>query len=223
MAKTKTIENLFLILHYTSACLFLFVYLLQFKVLKGVIALRLLVFYTILDIILNLSDTISGDWYYYVWSTFTLIEYSCFAFFIYLSLKSKKAKNLIFILSLVFLFFTTVYNIYTNFKSYDSLPIGIETILIFIYSFYYLYEETNDTTTVFIVSKYTFWIVIGFLIYLSGSFFFFILANGMGEDLLYEYWFITNGFYSAMNFMFIIAIYLKSKDSKKPYKPNFIL
>lgn len=88
-----------------------------------------------------------------------------------------------------------------------------------------MYEETNDPTNIFLLSKFSFWVIIGFLIYLSGSFFFFIFANGMGEDLLYEYWFITNGFYSVMNVMFIIAVYNKSKESintkkVKPYLYN---
>ena len=129
------------------------------------------------------------------------------------------------IISIFFVIFTTAYNIYTNFRSYDSIPIGIETILIFLFSFYYMYEETNDPTNIFLLSKFSFWVIIGFLIYLSGSFFFFIFANGMGEDLLYEYWFITNGFYSVMNVMFIIAVYNKSKESintkkVKPYLYN---
>lgn len=74
----------------------------------------------------------------------------------------------------------------------------------------------NDTSNLFIYSKYQFWVIIGFLIYLAGSFFIFIYASKLAHDDSFEkYWFVTNGFYALMNLMFIVAFYLKAKRTKK--------
>jgi hypothetical protein len=104
----------------------------------------------------------------------------------------------------------------------DSVPIGVETILILLFSFYYLYEQMNENDTLFVYSKYEFWIVTGFMIYLAGSFFIYIFANQTAEAL--SYWYFTNIFSILKNILFSIGIFVswkkaKSKGSRKlrPY------
>jgi hypothetical protein len=180
-----------------------------------------LTLYILLDLLLNYYNrNIDEGWFSYIWSTFTFVEYSIFTYFLWVNIKNKNIKSFLFYASIVFIVFTTAYNIKTNFQKIDSLPIGIETILIIVYSFYYLYEQLNDTSNFFIYTKYQFWIIIGFLIYLAGSFFIFIYASKLANDNSFKkYWFITNGFYAVMNILFIIAFCMRAKN-KKPKKTS---
>jgi hypothetical protein len=100
-------------------------------------------------------------------------------------------------------------------KGIDSIPIGVETIIILIFSFYYLYERMNDTTTLFIYNTYQFWIVLAIVLYLAGSFFIYIFASYLrNNDEISKYWIITNIFSILKNIFFAIAVYINAKPSK---------
>ena len=97
----------------------------------------------------------------------------------------------------------------------DSIPIGIETILIFVFTFFYFYEQLNDTTSLFIYSKPSFWAVLGILLYLAGSFFIYIFANQISVKELGKYWIITNISSILKNIFFAIAIYIQANQPAK--------
>ena len=80
----------------------------------------------------------------------------------------------------------------------------------------------NDTTNLFIYSKYQFWIILGMMIYLAGSFFIYIFANQLAPKDVAKYWFFTNIFYIIKNIFFSIAIILNAKQpvKKPPMKFN---
>ena len=105
----------------------------------------------------------------------------------------------------------------------DSFPIGIETILIFIFSFFYFFEQMNDTTNLFIYSKPSFWSVLGILLYLSGSFFIYIFANQISAKELSKYWTITNIASIVKNMLFVVAIFIQANQSIKKPPGNFKL
>jgi hypothetical protein len=96
-----------------------------------------------------------------------------------------------------------------------SVPIGVETIFILTFSFYYLYEQMNDTTTLFIYNKPPFWIILGIVLYLAGSFFIYLFASYLTADELKKFWVITNLFSILKNILFCIAIYINAKPSKE--------
>ena len=100
-------------------------------------------------------------------------------------------------------------------KAIDSIPIGIETIIVLTFSFYYLYEKTNDTTTLYIYSTFSFWIVIGMVLYLAGSFFIYLFASSLSKQEVNKYWVVTNFLSFLKNVMFAVAITVNSKPTKK--------
>ncbi|MES2880513.1 MAG: hypothetical protein V4676_00085, partial [Bacteroidota bacterium] len=104
----------------------------------------------------------------------------------------------------------------------DSIPIGFETILIFIFTFLYFYEQLNDTTELLIYTKPHFWCVLGILIYLSGSFFIYIFANQITIEELGQFWIITNIVSIVKNLFFTLAFFLQARQAgrKGPQKYN---
>lgn len=166
-----------------------------------------------------------GKIYYY--TIFTLIEYLIFASFFYLVIPARKMKWVIISLSSLFVAFTILYILKNPNIKIDSFCIGIETILIILYSFYYMYQELRETNESFIYNNYAFWIISGILIYLAGSFFIYIFANQLKSVLLSDYWALTNAFYIIKNVFFAIAIkcYLnrgKIKNSPKGISYNLL-
>lgn len=161
-------------------------------------------------------------------TSYTSIEYLFFALFIFLNIENKIVKKIIAALSFSFFLFQCIY--YLNTKTgrieFDSIPVGIETILLFIYLFIFFYENFKNPKTDFIYNHHCFWLAVGILIYLGGAFFFYILANHIGKEDLDKYWDLTYIAEILKNLFFAIAIFqyrprssfnkLK-QESKMPY------
>ena len=71
---------------------------------------------------------------------YTFIEYSFFTFFLWKNIVNKKFRRFIIILSGLFLLFQVLNYFNAPLVRLDSVPIGIETILILIYVLYFFYE-----------------------------------------------------------------------------------
>ncbi|MBA2498774.1 MAG: hypothetical protein H0V30_03520 [Chitinophagaceae bacterium] len=105
-------------------------------------------------------------------------------------------------------------------KTIDTIPIGIETIIILTFSFYFLYERMNEPTTDLIYNDYRFWIVLGMIIYLAGSFFIYIFSDQVDRNLFNKYLSLTYIFYALKNILFTlgILIYVRSEPIKQRNK-----
>lgn len=119
---------------------------------------------------------------------------------------------IIIIASLFFLLFQVIYFFSTHKKKFDSIPIGIETILIFIFIFFFLYEQLKDLKGMPIYDHYFFWISIGLFIYLGGSFFIYLMANSISDEELIKYWFFTYIVEIIKNLLFATAVVIYSKN-----------
>lgn len=221
MAKTKTIENFFNYLDFYSnffPVLFFFIY---FKKSRGTRVLWLIVIYSLYNYL-----TALGTLYYYstftqifLYAYFTLFEYLLFTSAIYFFIENKLFKKLIIVLSICFIAFFIPYNIFVTIRGIDSTPIGIETILILIFSFYYLYEQMQDIENRFIYNRFSFWIVIGMMFYLSASFFIYIYTSYLPNDkTIAQYWIFTNVFSILKNIFFTIAMIIHANESRR--KPS---
>ena len=221
----KTIENLFVYLVFITDILVLLFFIINYSNCKKHKTIIAIVSYCTLDILVNLIAEFSSSnrLVYISYAFFTAYEYSVFAFILSINIKNKIFKKVITAVSFVFILFLFGYYSTSNPRSIDSIPIGIETILIIMYSFYYLYEQMNNTNELFIYSKYQFWIIVGIMLYLAGSFFIYIFANQVDRVMLDNFWFLTMVFYVIKNIFFCIGIYnvinIKNKKNKilKPY------
>jgi hypothetical protein len=140
------------------------------------------------------------------YSITTFYEYSFFSYFIWSNINNKLVKRIILGITICFVVFLILF--YTNSTSYklDSIPIGVEAILILTFSSYFLYEQITNPNLLFIYSDYRFWIVTGIMIYLSGTFFIYIFANQIPDKELDLYWSFTFIFLGIMNILFSIGI-----------------
>jgi hypothetical protein len=160
-------------------------------------------------------EYITSDKFYF--TVYTSIEYIFFTAMISFNIKNRKIRFSILILSVCFFIFQIFY--YRDVKTpmtIDSVPIGIESILIIVYSFYFFFEQLKKTETL-IYENFFFWVSIGMILYLSGTFFIYLLSNTMSSKELHEYWFITYVFDIIKNTFFVISllIYISGVNRSK--------
>jgi hypothetical protein len=212
LAKTKTIESLFIYLDTFSNFLPIIFFLIFSRKNKNDVGLRIIIAYALINFLINYLIIISSNQNTILYESFTPIEFLFFSSFLFITIKSKAIRKLIIVLSSCFICFLALFYALNKKDAIviDSIPIGIETILILIFCFYYLYEQMNDVNTIFIYNKYTFWIILGIIIYLSGSFFIYVFANQFSKEIS-KYWFITNILSILKNIFFTIAIVLNAQ------------
>lgn len=146
----------------------------------------------------------------YLFSIFTLVEYLAFSLFLLFHSDNKRLKQFLLAVFLLFSIFIGVYFLIVPFDFLDSVPVGVETILVIGFSVFFLYEQVNKSN-VLLYNTSAFWIITGFLIYLAGSFFIYLYANQVPIEELKKFWFITFIFTSIKNIFISIGFWLQAK------------
>ncbi len=160
------------------------------------------------------------------YALFTVVEGVAFLGFLWVQTKNKTVKKLAIATGIAFVVFNSLYLFFTKepvISDFLSIPVAVETIIILVFSYYYLYERTNDTSTLYIYSTYDFWIVIGMVIYLSCSFFVYLFIGSIPLEDQPRYWEVTNAFGIIKNILFSIAIIINSKPIKRMPPSEFEL
>ncbi len=187
------------------------------------------IFYYILYCILNESisvylQTIQSQKIYILFSIFTVLEFSFFCLFYYYILPNNKAKKYIFPLWLCFILFSFIDFFYINgMTGFDSFTSGLQTLLIIGMCIYYLFFQIKGSNNLYIYSTSNFWIIITFLIYLSGTFFLYIMAETMIKDKAFriQYIYINSIFNILKNVLLSIALLMKSSQINPGLKKNY--
>ena len=153
---------------------------------------------------------------------YTLIEYLSFALIFWLIINNTTFKKVIVALSILFILFQVAYYSTVKFRRLDSVPVGIETIIIFIYIIYYLFEQFKSTKAQSLYENYLFWVCIAVMFYLAGSFFFYILANHLDKSQISEYWYLSFNADIIKNTLFAIAILVYARKNHEIKKSTSI-
>jgi hypothetical protein len=142
---------------------------------------------------------------------YTFLEYFFFAFIFWYNIRNKSFKSFMFVASVLFLLFQVFFITTFSFKRLDSIPIGIETIFIFIYIFLFFYEFSKNTKDIFIYNHFTFWVAVGILLYLGGSFFFYMLISNLEESDVARFGNMTYIAEIIKNLLFAFSIFMYKK------------
>ena len=176
--------------------------------------------YTVLSLITDIAfrNLPAGDENaeFYLFSFFTIIEYSIFTTFIFLQISSKVVKWFIGIISIGFYGFA-IYNITRGQSSnFDSLSASVECVLVILFCIFFFAEEIKNPEVSFIYSSKVFWVTTAVLLYLAATLFLFISAPYFTEEQMDSYWsinFISN---ILKNILLSIAFILPKHKSPPP-------
>lgn len=101
---------------------------------------------------------------------------------------------------------------------FRSLIFSIENIIIIPFCVLYFYEQINKPDTYFIYLSKSFWIILGIIIYATGTLFVFIYIDSLPAEEQGKYWVINSIFNTVKNILFSIGICIKKpKDQLNPY------
>lgn len=147
---------------------------------------------------------------------YTSLEYLFFASLFYFNMESRKLRKLIIGLSFLFIIFQGVYVIGFEKTRIDSISIGVESILIFVYISLFFFENlSNPIKGIGIYSNHCFWISLGLLFYLGGSFFINILASSFSDEEWSKYFYLNYIADTVKTLFFAIALIIQSNNAKK--------
>jgi len=152
---------------------------------------------------------------FYLYASFTIIEYTLLTIFLYFSLKDKKLWFIPIVGSLLFYSIVIVNFLTKKSEVFDSLSASVESILIIIYSIVFLYIQIKDPSVIFVYQTKKFWIVIAFFIYFSSTLFLFLYAATFTNQEHKSYWIINNIFDILKNVLFCIAFSMKKSKASK--------
>lgn len=219
--------NYFLYITYLTAVLPLLVFLLKIKNNRNK-PIRVIVFYIVYSLLNEAflvflrQNTNSENKKIEAVSiaSFTIIEYLFFAYFLYSSLHNTKNKKALMIGSAVFLI-AAVLNIYITFTSssariqtFDTLTVSVSAITLIIFCLIFLFEKIQKPDIGFIYAKKSFWVVVGIMIYFSGTFFLFLQYSELSEQEQENFWIINWFCIILKNIFFAIAFYLPEESEK---------
>jgi hypothetical protein len=154
---------------------------------------------------------------FYILSTFSIVEYSLFAYFLYASYKEKVFKIILLICSALFYTIAIMNITRGKTESFDSLSASLEASLLIIYSIFFLYEQIKDPTVFYVYYSKKFWIIIAILIYFSSTLFLFIYAVNLTRAQYKFYWSLNNLFDTLKNLLFAVSFAMKK--NKQPKQP----
>jgi len=223
LGKTQIIEKLFLPILTYSFLLPVVISLVYFNKAKPRSVLLIVGGYGVTFFFLNhyfqyLQGFLHRSLYYFI---YTLLEYVTFASLIFINIKSKKARFWGICISILFTVFLYLFNFVVRFKSFDSIPIATETLVLLVFSIYFFYEQFKDASSLYIYNHYCFWFTIGILIYLCGSLFIYVFGDQLTPEQVNQFWFFTYVVEIIKNLLFTIAIITYSRKSNfKPEKIN---
>ncbi len=148
-------------------------------------------------------------------TTYTFLEYSMFFYIFWISIKKRKYRKWLIFLSIGFYTFLIVFFLKAKLGRIDAVPVGVETILIFLFSLFYFHETYIDTRNQYVYDRPDFLLVAGILLYLGSSFFFNILANHVTQEQSDKYWHLTYIPEIIKNILFAVAVFKYSKFIQK--------
>lgn len=146
----------------------------------------------------------------FVFHIHTVIE---FAFVVWVALKIIKpvrATEIAIILPAAFLVFSIIDAFYIeNLDSLNSLPRGIEGLIVIAISVFFFYRLFNSEENFDLLKYPYFWLFSGWLIYFSGTFFLFIYNNMAGFTITFPV--IHSVLNILLNLVFTYTLWLGSR------------
>jgi hypothetical protein len=150
---------------------------------------------------------------------FTPIEFIFLSTFFYQIIHQNVVRKFIIASGIAFIVFWSVFISTIGYKGFDSIPTGIEFILLLSYALIYYYQQLKEPKLLFIHSDPRFWFVSTIFIFTSGTFFIFIYAETWlkNEEFINQYFLINISLLLFRNVLFGYTMLLKEKEF---YLPN---
>ena len=153
---------------------------------------------------------------FFIYDIFAVVEFSFFSWFFYLVIKNANIKRLVLPTVILFCIFSlSLYIFLPESNSFSSIIAGFESVLIISMCIYYFFDQLKESNTLLIYASINFWIIISFLIYLSGTFFLYIYSESKINDKTFikEYIIINSSFIILKGILLGVAMLMKPTNN----------
>ncbi len=150
-----------------------------------------------------------------IFALYTFLEFLFFLLIYWYNIAERVFRILAGLTFAAFVIFQIYYFFAVNNNKIDNVPVGIETLLVYLYIFYFFYNRFRNIDDQYIYNHYCFWISIGIMLYLGGCFFFYILGNHIPPQQLDNYWYFTYIVEIVKNILFAVAVVIFGKNESK--------
>lgn len=106
-------------------------------------------------------------WEFDVYSIYTFTEYTLIAVFFYLTFQMTAFRKTVIVCSALFYIIFPVNFIYYRNLNFDSFAFSTEAVFVVVFIIMYFYEQINDPNITFVYGTKSFWVIIGFLLYIT--------------------------------------------------------
>lgn len=154
---------------------------------------------------------------------FTIVELSFFCLFYYYALPTPLIKKTVPKIWGIFSVFACIdFILIDKMNTYGSFAVGIEYICIILMCIYYLIIQLKGVNNLSVYSTSNFWVIITFLIYTSGTFFLYIMADKMLSNRTFriQYILINSSFNILKNILLALAMLMKTAPVNVQTKKN---
>ncbi len=160
---------------------------------------------------------------YFIYDIFTVAEFGLFSLFFAYIVKGPGVKKNTALIFIAFTIFSIIdYFFLRKEGAFNSTTAGVAEVLIISMCIYYFYHQLKQPDTFIIYNTQNFWIIIAFLIYVSGTFFLYLMAENMLEEktFLKQYRMINSSFIILKNIFLFIAMLMKPEKRSTPGFPD---
>jgi hypothetical protein len=198
----------------------LVLFIVFYKRINKIIELRVIFLYVLISLISDFLLGVFKSNASLIISAFAICEYAFFSAFFFLCIQNKKFKTLIVVISALNLSIA-LFLFYSQKINFDFWAALVTAILIVIYSIFFFYEQVNSPQALIIYQSYIFWIVVGCIIYLSGTLFLFLYTSDVKDRQNSSLWIINVAFEIVKNVCFSIAFIIARNDNRNIATQNF--
>ncbi len=147
-------------------------------------------FYVVISFFSDLTLLVFDNQFdpFYLFLCFTIVECSLFSLFYYLTYTTKTFIRILIFCYALFMSLAIYTLVQPPSTTFDSLTTTLEAVFIIFFSILFFYEQLNDPEITFIYDTKDFWIVVAFLLYLSGTLFLYISTDLMSYRQRYNFW-----------------------------------
>ena len=160
---------------------------------------------------------------YIIYDIFTIVEFGLFCLFFTYIINGARINKIVSLVFIVFIIFSVVdYFFLRKEGTFNSTILGVAAVFMISMCIYYFYYQLKKPDTFLIYNTQNFWIIIAFLIYLSGTFFLYLMAENMIEEKTFakQYKMINSSFIILKNIFLFIAMLIKPEKKSTSVFPN---
>lgn len=164
--------------------------------------------------LLGANDLLTDNVYNVILGIFTVFEFTIFCLFFYFTFSNINLRKSVLFLIPSFAIISIVSFLYQkeNPNNLDNISLTFQAIIFMTLCLSFLFNQIKNPTSLFIYTTFEFWVVTGILIYLSGTFFIYLLSSTLTKDEIQQFWFINTVFNIQRNIFITLAFYFRKNQ-----------